>query len=173
MRRRKAHGVLASFFRQRGRQRALGPCDSRRRAVCQRSPPRGLDLALRAGDTRRDSRCRSDSVRDLVRSSEQPLEHARKCANWQPSRQLRNERGRRCGRDTDRRGADGSARSRGEARAGGIFISQAEVRQLPGAFGDPFRAIEALPGVTPIVSGLPFSTFGAPHPATSATFSTA
>ena len=27
---------------------------------------------------------------------------------------------------------------------------------MPGAFGDAFRAIEALPGVTPIVSGLPF-----------------
>jgi hypothetical protein len=27
---------------------------------------------------------------------------------------------------------------------------------MPGAFGDPFRAIEAMPGVTPIVSGLPF-----------------
>ncbi|HEY2408447.1 MAG TPA: TonB-dependent receptor plug domain-containing protein [Polyangiaceae bacterium] len=35
-------------------------------------------------------------------------------------------------------------------------FTRAEVRQLPGAFGDPFRAIEALPGVTPIVSGLPF-----------------
>jgi hypothetical protein len=35
-------------------------------------------------------------------------------------------------------------------------FSKAEVRELPGAFGDPFRAIEALPGVTPIVSGLPF-----------------
>jgi hypothetical protein len=35
-------------------------------------------------------------------------------------------------------------------------LSRAEVRELPGAFGDPFRAIEALPGVTPIVSGLPF-----------------
>jgi TonB family protein len=35
-------------------------------------------------------------------------------------------------------------------------LSRAEVRQLPGAFGDPFRAIEVLPGVTPIVSGLPF-----------------
>ncbi len=35
-------------------------------------------------------------------------------------------------------------------------LSRAEVRQLPGAFGDPFRAIEALPGITPIVSGLPF-----------------
>ena len=27
---------------------------------------------------------------------------------------------------------------------------------MPGAFGDPFRAIEALPGVTPLVSGLPY-----------------
>ena len=27
---------------------------------------------------------------------------------------------------------------------------------MPGAFGDPFRAIEALPGVTPVVSGLPY-----------------
>jgi TonB-dependent receptor-like protein/TonB-like protein len=35
-------------------------------------------------------------------------------------------------------------------------LSRAEVRQLPGTFGDPFRAIEVLPGVTPIVSGLPF-----------------
>ncbi|HEX3346155.1 MAG TPA: TonB family protein, partial [Polyangiaceae bacterium] len=39
----------------------------------------------------------------------------------------------------------------GETQLGG-----AEVRQMPGAFGDAFRAIEALPGVTPIVSGLPF-----------------
>ena len=35
-------------------------------------------------------------------------------------------------------------------------LRRGEVRQLPGAFGDPFRAIEILPGVTPIVSGLPF-----------------
>ncbi|MEJ7735531.1 MAG: TonB family protein, partial [Polyangiaceae bacterium] len=35
-------------------------------------------------------------------------------------------------------------------------LRRAEVRELPGAFGDPFRAIEILPGVTPIVSGLPF-----------------
>lgn len=35
-------------------------------------------------------------------------------------------------------------------------LTRAEVRQLPGAFGDPFRAVEALPGVTPIASGLPF-----------------
>jgi hypothetical protein len=35
-------------------------------------------------------------------------------------------------------------------------LSRAEVREIPGTFGDPFRAIETLPGVTPIVSGLPF-----------------
>jgi len=35
-------------------------------------------------------------------------------------------------------------------------LKRAEVRQLPGAFGDPFRAIEVLPGVSPIVSALPF-----------------
>ncbi len=31
-----------------------------------------------------------------------------------------------------------------------------EIRVIPGAFGDAFRALEALPGVTPIVSGLPY-----------------
>ena len=42
-------------------------------------------------------------------------------------------------------------------------LTRAEVRQLPGAFGDPFRAIEVMPGVTPIVSGLPyFYVRGAP-----------
>lgn len=35
-------------------------------------------------------------------------------------------------------------------------LSRAEVREIPGTFGDPFRAVEAMPGVTPIVSGLPF-----------------
>ncbi|MBK8995302.1 MAG: TonB-dependent receptor [Myxococcales bacterium] len=35
-------------------------------------------------------------------------------------------------------------------------FTRAEVRELPGAFGDPFRAVEALPGVTPIISGVPF-----------------
>src|SRR5687768_15623737 len=35
-------------------------------------------------------------------------------------------------------------------------LTREEVRQMPGAFGDPFRAIEALPGVTPIGSGIPF-----------------
>ncbi len=35
-------------------------------------------------------------------------------------------------------------------------IGSAEVRMIPGAFGDPFRAIDILPGVIPIVSGLPY-----------------
>ena len=39
---------------------------------------------------------------------------------------------------------------------GQTTLGGGEVRQLPGAFGDAFRAIEALPGVTPILSGLPF-----------------
>lgn len=35
-------------------------------------------------------------------------------------------------------------------------LGKSEVRQLPGAFGDPFRAIDILPGVVPTISGLPF-----------------
>lgn len=42
-------------------------------------------------------------------------------------------------------------------------LGQAEIRELPGAFGDAFRAMEVMPGVTPIVSGLPyFYVRGAP-----------
>ncbi len=42
-------------------------------------------------------------------------------------------------------------------------LSRAEVRQVPGTFGDPFRAVEIMPGVTPIVSGVPyFFVRGAP-----------
>ncbi len=45
----------------------------------------------------------------------------------------------------------------GERKAPGtVTLGRAEVRLLPGAFGDPFRAIESLPGVTPIFSGVPF-----------------
>lgn len=53
---------------------------------------------------------------------------------------------------------------RGERREiGQTTFSIEEVRALPGAFGDPFRAIEALPGVTPVVSGFPyFFVRGAP-----------
>ncbi len=45
---------------------------------------------------------------------------------------------------------------KGERVVGVKSLGRAEVRQMPGAFGDPFRAIEALPGVTPIISGLPY-----------------
>lgn len=53
---------------------------------------------------------------------------------------------------------------RGQRREiGQTTLSAADAREMPGAFGDPFRAIEALPAVTPIVSGLPyFSIRGAP-----------
>jgi hypothetical protein len=46
---------------------------------------------------------------------------------------------------------------RGHRReAGQTTLSAIDVREMPGAFGDPFRAVEALPGVSPMVSGLPF-----------------
>ncbi|MBN1606592.1 MAG: energy transducer TonB [Polyangiaceae bacterium] len=42
-------------------------------------------------------------------------------------------------------------------------MTRAEVEQLPGALGDPFRAVEAMPGVIPAISGLPyFYVRGAP-----------
>ena len=42
-------------------------------------------------------------------------------------------------------------------------LGRAEVREIPGAFGDPYRAIEVLPGVVPIMSGVPyFYVRGAP-----------
>lgn len=46
---------------------------------------------------------------------------------------------------------------------GSVSITREEARALPGTFGDPLRAIEAQPGVVPIVSGLPsFFIRGAP-----------
>ena len=47
-------------------------------------------------------------------------------------------------------------RGRRGTKGGQTSFSGAEVRQVPGAFGDAFRVMEALPGVTPMVSGLPF-----------------
>lgn len=42
-------------------------------------------------------------------------------------------------------------------------FSRAEARQLPGAFGDPIRTLDMMPGVYPIVSALPlFFVRGAP-----------
>ena len=46
---------------------------------------------------------------------------------------------------------------------GQTTLSKTDVREMPGAFGDAFRAIEALPGVAPLVSGIPyFYVRGAP-----------
>lgn len=49
-------------------------------------------------------------------------------------------------------------RVRGERVEAGrtVTLTRNEVRQIPGTFGDPFRAVEIMPGVTPIVTGLPF-----------------
>jgi len=52
---------------------------------------------------------------------------------------------------------------RGERRPQAKRLGRVEVRELPGAFGDPFRAIEVLPGVVPMMSGVPyFYVRGAP-----------
>jgi hypothetical protein len=46
---------------------------------------------------------------------------------------------------------------RGERREpAAASYTRSEVRRIPGAFGDPFRAVETLAGVTPVASGLPF-----------------
>ncbi len=39
---------------------------------------------------------------------------------------------------------------------GTIHIPRSETRLIPGAFGDPFRVVEALPGMSPWLSGLPY-----------------
>lgn len=49
-----------------------------------------------------------------------------------------------------------TAQGQREDAPGATSLGRAEVRLLPGAFGDPFRAVEALPGVTPLASGVPF-----------------
>jgi hypothetical protein len=46
---------------------------------------------------------------------------------------------------------------------GAMRLSLDEIREVPGAMGDPFRSLDALPGVTPILSGVPyFYVRGAP-----------
>lgn len=35
-------------------------------------------------------------------------------------------------------------------------MTRAEMRVVPGSFGDPFRAIDIMPGLVPIISGLPY-----------------
>jgi TonB family protein len=52
---------------------------------------------------------------------------------------------------------------RGQVPPGAKTVTRAEARELPGSFGDPTRAIEVMPGVTPVVSGVPmFFVRGAP-----------
>jgi TonB family protein len=44
-----------------------------------------------------------------------------------------------------------------------IHIPRGDTRSIPGAFADPFRVVEILPGVAPVLSGLPyFFVRGAP-----------
>lgn len=51
----------------------------------------------------------------------------------------------------------------GKRPSGSHSFGGAQARQLPGALGDPLRAIAMLPGVAPLVSGLPlFFVRGAP-----------
>jgi TonB family protein len=51
----------------------------------------------------------------------------------------------------------------GDVVPGAVGLSSGEARILPGAFGDPFRAVSVLPGVGPLVTGLPvFYVRGAP-----------
>ena len=53
---------------------------------------------------------------------------------------------------------------RGERQGpGSVTVTRGEARNMPGTFGDPLRAVEAQPGVVPIVSGVPsFFIRGAP-----------
>ncbi|AUX23885.1 tonB family protein [Sorangium cellulosum] len=42
------------------------------------------------------------------------------------------------------------------APPGSVSLSRRDIREMPGALGDPFRAIEVQPGVTTIASGMPY-----------------
>ncbi|MGC4064123.1 MAG: TonB-dependent receptor [Polyangiaceae bacterium] len=49
------------------------------------------------------------------------------------------------------------------ALPGAQSLSAAEAREIPATFGDPLRAVEVMPGVTPVMAGLPyFYVRGAP-----------
>ncbi len=46
-------------------------------------------------------------------------------------------------------------------------LELAEIREVPGTFGDPFRVLDSLPGVVPVMTGLPYVYVrGAPPAAT-------
>lgn len=51
----------------------------------------------------------------------------------------------------------------GERAPGAVGLTRAEGREIPGSLGDPLRAVEVLPGVSPTISGLPlYYVRGAP-----------
>ncbi len=54
--------------------------------------------------------------------------------------------------------------------AGGTTLTRDELRDMPGAFGDPGRAIEALPGVIPVGTAVPFSFVRGATPSDTAYF---
>lgn len=60
-----------------------------------------------------------------------------------------------------------SARARTPLPAGTRRFELAEIRDVPGAFGDPFRALEAMPGVTPVATGVPYVYVRGAPPASS------
>jgi hypothetical protein len=43
-----------------------------------------------------------------------------------------------------------------KAPAGSVSFRRRDIREMPGVLGDPYRAIELQPGVTPTASGLPY-----------------
>lgn len=53
---------------------------------------------------------------------------------------------------------------------GATTLTRDELRELPGAFGDPGRAIEALPGVIPVGTAVPFSSVRGATPSDTAYF---
>jgi hypothetical protein len=64
---------------------------------------------------------------------------------------------------TDEPVAEVMVRSSTRTEIGGTMIPHEEARQIPGTFSDPFRVAEVLPGIAPILSGLPyFFVRGAP-----------
>lgn len=57
---------------------------------------------------------------------------------------------------------EGDKPTRSERRAAERTFQRREIERVPGAFGDPFRVLEVLPGVVPMASGLPhFAVRGA------------
>jgi hypothetical protein len=59
-----------------------------------------------------------------------------------------------------------TARTIKPEQPGETRIPITEAREVPGAFGDPLRVLDALPGVAPIVSGLPYGYVRGAPPAT-------